>query len=497
MKKVISLLVIALMCMQLCACEANPSSPVVISKNDGSFDTNLSKSATEGIKATENIQCSDSFSSTDGSLEFTVNIEQALSTSAMPVVEVVPHKFLPEDVKRVANVLFEGAIFYEREPSKNPSYSKEQLQKTIARWSKYTNSTAMAELIMDRSNELIVDRIDLLKGYIDQYTEKLDTAPVDNPHTLCDWKFKKDSHYNNLEAEFFGGSTSDELDVIYSTVEAGNIEYIFTASTHDSADYKLNTIDVTLSSGVGPAEIDLMIYRAMLCRTLEPTDDQVLSISKKAQNMLNLMELGDWVVTNAYVETNDFEDITEHVVVVEATPAFNGVAAIYGQNTPGATAADTYNAYYPVSRAIFGFSANGTLVHFRMQSPVDVKEVKNPNVATLSFEKLLETAKSNLILRDAHAGYGVPADMVYMYEEASNEDLICKIEINSFTYGLARIDVANSNCNYYYVPTIVFKGNADYYGKDTGNLYISSSDYKASDLNLLWINAIDGSIILQ
>lgn len=495
MKKVIALLAIASICTQLCACQANPSTSVVISKNDGSFDANLSKSSTVEPNTSENIQYFDKFFSTDGSIEFTVNIDQSLNTSTMPVVEVVPHKLLPEDVEKIANVLFEGATFYEREPSKNPCYSKRQIQNAIARWSKYTNYTAMAELIMDRSDKLVANYIDSLKSTIAQYTEKIDTASIENPHILCDWIFKKESHYNDLEAEILGGSASDELDVIYSTVEASDVEYIFTASTHDAADYKLNTIDVTLSSGVGPAEMDLMIYRAMLCRTSKPTDEQVLSISKKAQNMLDLMELGDWVVTDTYVETSDFEDIAEHVVVVEAVPAFSGVAAIYGQKTPGAT--DAYSAYYPVSRAVFGFSPKGTLVYFRMQSPVDVKEVRNTNAATLSLDKLFETAKSDLILRDAHAGYGVPADMIYMYEEVLNEKLICKIEISTLNYGLARIDVANSDCTYYYIPAFVFNGNADYYGKDTGNLCISSSDYRASGLNLIWINAIDGSIILQ
>lgn len=497
MRKVAILLTTALIFTQLCACQANPSSPAVISKNDSSFDTNLSNSAKEGTDEAENLQYSDEFFSTDGSIEFTMNIEQTLNDSVMPVVEVSPHKLLPEDVKNIANILFEDAFFYEREPSKNPNYSKTQIQNTITRWSKYVNDTAMAELLMDSSNELVADHVNILKNYISQYTEKLDTAPIDNPHVLCDWTYKKDSHYNNLEAEISGGSSSDELDVIYCTVDAGDIEYIFTASTHDSADYKLNTIDVTLSSGVGPAEIDLMIYRAMLCRTPEPTNDQVQAIKEKAQNMLDSMNLGEWLVTNTYIESRDFEEIAEHIVIVEATPAFNGISSIYGQSIPSATATDTYNAYYPVSKAIFGFSANGTLVHFRMQSPVDVKEVTNPNVATLSLDKLLETAKHALTLRDAHAGFGVPADMVYMYEEVLNEDLICKIEITSLIYGLARVDVANSDCNYYYVPALVFNGNADYYGKDTGNLCISSSDYGAGNLNLLWINAIDGSIILQ
>ena len=113
------------------------------------------------------------------------------------------------------------------------------------------------------------------------------------------------------------------------------------------------------------------------------------------------------------------------------------------------------------------------------------------------MDTLLETAKRNLILRDSHAGYGVPADMVYMYEEVLNEELICEIEIRTLNYGLARINVANSNSSYYYVPAAVFKGKADYCGKNSGNLYISGSDYRDGDINLICINAIDGSIILQ
>lgn len=497
MKNFFTLLAITFICIQLCACQVNPSSPVVISKNDSSFDADLLQSATEGTKTDESIQYFDKFSSTDTSIEFTVNIEQTLSTSAMPVVEVVPHKLLAEDVKRVANVLFEDSIFYEREPSQNPSYSKEQIHNAIVRWSKYANNTTMAELIMDRSDELVVDHVDLLKYYIAQYTEKLDTSPIDNPHTFCDWVFKKDSHYNNLEAEIGSGLASDELDVIYSTVETGGVEYIFTASTHDAADYKLNTIDVTLSSGVGPAEIDLMIYRAMLCRTPKPTNEQILSISQKAQRMLDMMELGDWVVTDTYVETTDFEDIAEHIIMVEAVPVFGNTAAIYGQKTPSATASDTYSAYYPVSRALFGFSANGELIHFRLQSPVDIKSVVNPNVQTLSPNQLIEAAKKHLILSDAYAGYGVSADTINMYEEVMQERLVCKVAINSFEYALARISVANSNNSYYYIPTIVFKGKADYFGNNTGNLYISSDSYGSGELDLIWVNAVDGSLILR
>lgn len=494
-KRAIIIFIVASMCVQLCACQTNPSNPAVNSKTDGPSYADLVKPTEEGSNISTEMQYSDEFCSTDGSVEFTMNVEQILNVSALPVVEVIPHKLLSEDVKRVANVLFGDAVVYEREPSKNPGYSKDQLQKAIARWSQYTNSTAMSELLIDNSDVAVARRIDSLKGWIADYTEKYDTAPVEDPRTLCDWTFKKERHYNNLELEISGRKESEDLDVIYANAELNDIEYVFTASTRDESDYKLNTIVVSLSSGVGPAEMDLSIYRAMLCRTSKPTDSQILSISEKAQDMLNRMKLGDFLVTNTYVETTYFGDIPEYRVVVEAVPTFSEVPAVYGQLVPSATANDTYAAYYPVSKADFGFSANGDLIDFRLISPVDIKEIVNSNVATLPLDTLVEKAKSTLMLSDVHAGYGVSAELIYMYEEVMNEELVCKIEISTVEYGLARINIENSDNSYYYIPTIVFKGKVDYYGKNTGTLYASSSDYGVNCIDLIWINAVDGTII--
>ncbi len=496
-KKWVRILSFVLCIAILTACAANPDREVVISKNDGALESNIQQTAPNDPlgETSQEILYSDEFTSTDGSIEYTLNIGQTMSSSAMPVVEVVPHKFTSEDVKRIANTLFEGADIYEREPTKGWKLSKEQIQNMIARWSQYTNITAMAELLMmDSTDENVAAEVDYLKRQIEWYTEKLETAPVENSLTPCDWTFKKQSHYNNWEAEMLDEPDPNEPDVIYATVKLDDIEYCFAAETRDEADYKINTFDVTLSSGMGP-DIDLMIYRAMLCRTAKPTDEQIRSISQKAQQMLDKMELGEWVITDTYVQTTVYNDIAEYTVEVEAVPVFNGASAIYGQATPAATAEDVYSAYYPVSRVLFGFSPNGEIIHFRFQSPVDVKEVKNTNVQTLSLDELMEIAKNNLILRDAHSGWGVSSDMIYMYEEVLGE-MVCKIEITGFTYGLARINVANSD-SYYYVPAIVFKGTSEYVGKDTGTVHLSSSDYYNGDFNLIWINAIDGSIIFH
>lgn len=55
--------------------------------------------------------------------------------------------------------------------------------------------------------------------------------------------------------------------------------------------------------------------------------------------------------------------------------------------------------------------------------------------------------------------------------------------------GLTRIKVQDSD-DYYYVPSIVLKGNVEYYDKKDAGIVFAVDDVK-----LLVLNAVDGSII--
>ncbi len=86
-------------------------------------------------------------------------IDQTISITEMPVVEVVPHNLTGEDVNHVAQTLLKDAVFYEQEPDSSPQYSKEELQEAISCWSQYTNDDAYS-ILYGRVNE---DDIDALK----------------------------------------------------------------------------------------------------------------------------------------------------------------------------------------------------------------------------------------------------------------------------------------------------------------------------------------------
>ena len=83
------------------------------------------------------------FTSKDGTVEFTWNISEEISAEKLPVVDVAVHRISDEEAEHIANVLFDGAIFYEPEDAFEEEYSKAELQKKLDIWKEYANIEKM------------------------------------------------------------------------------------------------------------------------------------------------------------------------------------------------------------------------------------------------------------------------------------------------------------------------------------------------------------------
>lgn len=60
----------------------------------------------------------------------------------------------------------------------------------------------------------------------------------------------------------------------------------------------MNGITIDLGSGVDLTTTEKAIYRSKLCRTEEPTEEQILAVKTKSQELLDRMGLGDWLVVD-------------------------------------------------------------------------------------------------------------------------------------------------------------------------------------------------------
>lgn len=417
------------------------------------------------------------FTSTDGSVNFHWDIDQTISANKMPVVEVEPMHFSDKDIRRIAEVLLGDVDFYEREPSSNPQYSKSQFQKMIELLAPYSNLESMAALVGTDNAE---DTLLSVKDTIAKITKAMETAPEENPQSLCDWTLKKERVYNDSDWDIDDRPLAEDNDWLVATAEKNGMGYKYMVVVRDKEDYKLNRFNLQLGGLTIDTYMERKIYWSKLCRTGMPSQQQIDDVQNKVLQLLENMELGDWNIADTQIDILERGAEPEYLLNIRAVPMFNGISAVFGQeNLDKAT---DYTGAYVLTQADFIMSANGDLIDMQLDSPLNVKSVVNENVATMTFSQLIQRAQQHLSLSDAD-NYGYPVDQY-------DGEVICNVSIYEVEYGLARIMVENTTDSYYYVPALMLHGNVEYCDKESGNAF-----YHVANSSLLCINAIDGSII--
>lgn len=495
---VVLLAVFMLISFSICGCENNPNDEIVTSKNDNTFDVNILQPASTEITHNENkvYHFADTFCSTDGSVEFEINIEENQLNSGLPVVEVVPHYITEADAKRIANVLFENETFYEARPIFDVKYSLGDIEAYINRWVPYTNTNALSELYGTQDTVFLNEILDSVKNALQVFQQMADKDVVTSDQELCNWEFKPESYYKYDAEELRGEDLSQDNDEITAELVHNGIPYIICFSKRDKSDFKLNYIYAYPHSYNSPMDIDSAIFRAQLCRTEEPSDEQIDRIKEETQDMLDRMELGDWVIDECYLQTNSIGQQTEYIIYINAVPIMEGIPVVRQPQLTYLKSEANYASNYYLSDARFMFSANGELIKFEMFSPIDIKDVINTNVATLPMDELFSKAITHLSLTDYHE-YGVYGEALIEKQKAAGEEFVCHVEICEMEYGMLRVRVPNSDESYYYVPGMILYGTIDYLGKETQKLYESSGTTIWEDriVPLVALNAVDGSII--
>ena len=497
-RQIIRVTVLFTAMLLLCGCQQSPDKGFVVSKNDGSFDISVVQSATrpQGFSEvdsntsftstseaipTKKYTYNENFSSTDGTVEFSIDLEMYISNEPMPVVEVVPHYLTGADAKRVAEVLFEGEKFYEAQPTFSTVYSKSEIQEKLKRWSQYTSDEAM-EILFGTPQ---INAANVVQDFIKRYTQLMETAPETVAATPCLWQFQESWKYNYTEEQVKTENVSISFDdEIRAYTSSEGIPYRFTASTRNKSDFKYNMIFTLPDYGISPWSLDEMILQARLCRDKKPTYEQIACAKNKAEEWLNKMNLGEWMIDACNVLQYSNGDAVDYKISVQAVPTFNGAATIRRPQLSNLKSKEQYASNYYLTDAELIFSPDGTLLSFQLFSPVDVTRIVNESPVVLDMDRLMENAKNYFQLTDAYF-YGIGGSM-----DESGTDVDCNVDINNLEYGLSRVKVPDTDDSYYYVPSIALSGDIQYTLSDTGEVCFSNEN-----TTLLLLNAVDGSII--
>lgn len=477
----------------LCACQSAPEQEAVISKNDGAFDIGIIQSATETTMQSlneetdetvtptsprETVQYQIEFASTDNSTTFIFDINQEITQTSMPVVQVSPHYLTAADAERIAKVLFGEQTFYEVEPLGQEVFSASEIQDAINRLLNYEGDAGIGDEFFQVAKD----------NFIKEYTLKLETAPTENPHSVCQWNFRKSSYYYMSAEEFASVDTSQDNDQIQARANCDGIPYLYEVSTRNKSDFKLNNIYARIDDGISPLEADIYYYQSLLCTTEKPDENDLNAVKEKAEDILTQMDLGQWSVDECYVENLEQGNGVAYAIVVKAVPAFEQVPAVRRPQLESLKSTESYASNYYLTDVQFTFSPDGKLLNFEMYSPVDTTSVINSNVETLSFSELFQLAQTRFQLSDYYEYdyYSLIGNM--------GEELHCNVTISEFEYGLTRVKVPNTDESYYYVPAIFFYGTIQYEGETTGEVFDVENGLD-SHFPLLILNAIDGSVI--
>lgn len=476
------LCIICLFAFLLCGCKASPHTATIVNKKDGNFEEKKKISATSSYapNACESIIYSENFSSTDKSVDFKIDINKKLNRYDMPVAEVVPHYLTESDAKRVATVLFGDVIGYEKQPFLAQRFSKDEIKAKLTRWSQFASSNALTSLY-GQSNDAALATI---KEFIEYYTCEYEIAPNYNINMPCQWEFKDEAYYTYAPEDVEKMGLLDNK-AIMATYNKGDVAYSYAVVTRNKTDYKLNMISVHLFGGTSPMDIDERIFRAELCRTSAPTEEQIDSICSNAKKMLDEMELGEWDISQYKVINTFYGDTPEYTVHINATPTFHGVSAAQQPELYNLNNDTAYASNYYMTNATFDFSVDGTLIDFEMVSPIDIQDIINDNVATMDISALIDRAKTQLIHTDYHS-YGIKN-----LERVANEELIYHVEITDLSLKLLRTRIPNTDDAYYYSPGIILEGFEECLGKESGNVYYASSEPRI----YVAINAVDGTVV--
>lgn len=425
------------------------------------------------------------FTSNDGTIEFYLDIDDEVIGEVVPNVEVVPHYFTGEEAEHVARVLFGDAEFYEDEAYDLVVFSKDEIQQKLDRWKKYASEEALKDLFIDNADEpeYISRALEVVNKFIDDYTKMYETAPDEIVHTPCQWKLRNSIEYIYPEDEWEEHYSNDSNEEVNVRVISNGVHYTFGLGQRDNETFRVNNISAVMGRDVSPYHIDSEIQDAELCRTAEPTEEQLAAAKAKAENWLSQMQLGNWMVDECYVETRNSGEQTEYRICVNAVPVFYGIPAMRRQQISALRGREEGKTYYYYTDVNFEFAPNGELLFFNMYSPVDIVDSSYGD-QTLSIDELMVIAKEKLIESSA-SNYSLFAMM-----SENSPDFGCRIFITDIDYSLTRMTDEDTRQPFVYSLGASLSGSVEYYNKKTGEVL----DFEENRI-LLVLDALNGDIV--
>ena len=420
----------------------------------------------------ENLQLSESFSSTDGSLKCDININSKHQILPMPIIQVRPHEITADEAKRIAQALFEGATFYDY----SEEMSKQEIEELILDIKQKISDWDSLVEYYDGDETLAQNMLDAYTTQIENYSELYNSAPEYIERKVCDWEFHPITYYEDTIAL---QSTTDDFDsydqamYIKATTIINDKPYSFSVCNRNESDFQVHSVF---------AYLDLPGTTSSHYSEKRPTSEEVDNTRKYVEGILEKIEPNKWKIDSC--EIGESMSSGKYNICIQATPEYNGVSVIRQEQLAGMKTDDSYAPNYYYETLTFDFSG-GDLISFEYQAPLEVVSEINSNVEIISLENSVKSLKDYLGTQTVSSISS--AGPLYDADHA-------EYNIDEVVTGLVRTRLKDNVFEYLLVPAYSYFGSYKIYDSAGNVLEDSESGFEERN-EIAIINAVDGSII--
>ena len=455
--RVISFAIIVFAVGGMTSCRKTPSKDNIVNKNDSSLSEMIDDTEDGTDIETKDGSHREEWVNEAGDVTVTVSIDYSEGNEQMPVIRAASREISMDEIRKWADVLFEGKTVYEPQTRE----SKSEILERIAEIKGLMDEDELLEIY--GTKEAVAGMMKYYQEMLDEYEAKYSDAPDNIEEKETDWAFHTEAYYNDI----YSGEDSDGIQ--YFECMAHNVNghtATISVMNRDRDDFKINMLFFYYQNSE-----ELLVDHPL--KVLP--EEEVKRIADETIEELGLEK--EWVIYD--INTNEFSD--RCISMVRYVPCYNGINLIPVRLMFISGDAYARKMYYSELTVTI---TNGLVEGIELQTPLEQKEVINDNVKIIHFEEAYRIFKEQAFLQFTKESLLDKEDPGYSQQHA----YVC---VNKVQKGLFRIKEKDKEDSYLLVPAWLFCGWRDYgYGDST-----PSADMHGESTPVMIINAIDGSII--
>lgn len=411
-------------------------------------------------------------------LTFTVDATVTDYPGSMPVYLVQPHEFTPEETKDLADYFFQGNTAYES----REIMTREEIEERILSLTQWANDTE--GLLACANNEEEAQKMkEQYEKEIAIWEERYQTAPEDYVPPECDWQFHPATYFDDeiaVSEQLFPDDICqvDKDSFIKATAELEDGTGRIVARNHpDAAGYIAHSFSYQWTPADGSY------------KELGTTGTQEAAVDL-AQTVLEDLGMADrWMLDSVQqTESEDPQESGKYAFALSYLPAIEGVPVI---PVPYAGVDWEEENYAPVygMETLYFWIADGQLIRFTRDSPLDVLSTENQAVNELSFDQIMERFETQMAVTYPLSSFQAGGESPHIEE--------VEMRVTQVRRGLVRVAIQDRPDTYYLLPAWTFYGFTGYRTnlQDQVDFGTGIPGVEPQADHLLTFNALDGTVI--